>query len=555
MILWLFLRAIKLRKAVFHFNYPIYFFQRVEVKKKLLNNLHSIIEYYCESEKQITENFWNLTYVEGFYLPIEIAGGLKMITNNSPSRSLILTILLGLVGVGVGIFSGFLAGANPKLLVLAVVAIGTVCYFFAKFEQAVLGLLILRSSLDVFSDQQVPAAFAIGLNILALLYVTVSLLTGRTIRTDKFWWFFAGWVMLQGIWPILCVLGGLGLGAFTLLDNIREWTRLFSWLMVYLLVLQLQGRLHPEKMISLLFISLIPPVSLGVMQQVSSLLFHTGEARIHGTFAHANNFVLYLLLFIALTWWKLRWAKQHWYWLLLLGLLTNLYVATGAVYGLVMIAVFVLTAILPKLKLSNAIAGIILLMAFAGLFFSTDYGIERVNQILQTPLLNSDIDISRAIVLSTSDFNSFNWRISQWYYLLQSWQNSPLLGYGLGTSNGFPNYYGLSPYPIPAHNDYVRALVEGGILGLFTFLSFLCIQGLHLIKLFWQAPRQSDQRDLCWTLFAVLIATSLGMLTDNVWSGTAFYFYWWTTLAIVGWNWNQLHSLEEVLVDQQNTKR
>ncbi len=458
-----------------------------------------------------------------------------MLTNQGRHSS-VLPLLIGLVGVGVGIVAGFLAGAKPLYLSLTLVAIPVVILFFTRFEQAVLGLLILRSSLDVFSAQQIPAAFAIALDVLTLLYLTIKLLTHQPIQTDWFWWFFAGWVMLQGIWPILCILGGLGLGAFTFLDNIREWTRLFSWLMVYLLVMQLRERLHPEKIISLLFISLIPPVILGLMQQLS----HTDGVRIHGTFAHANNFVLYLLLFIALTCWKLRSAKQRWYWILLLGLLANLYVATGAVFGLVMLATFLLTSILPQLKLSNAIAGVTVIVVLAALFFSTDYGHERFNQIMQTPLLNSDIDISRAIVLSNSDFNSFNWRISQWHYLLQSWQNSPLLGYGLGTSNGFPNYYSLSPYPVPAHNDYVRALVEGGIVGLVTFVTFLGIQGLHLLKLFWSAPRHSAQRDLCWSLLAVLLATTVGMLTDNIWSGTAFYFYWWTTFAIAGWNWNDL---------------
>ncbi len=462
-----------------------------------------------------------------------------MLTNQRRYSS-VLPLLIGFVGVGVGIVAGYLAGAKPLYLCLALVAIPVVILFFTRFEQAVLGLLILRSSLDVFSAQQIPAAFAIALDILTLVYVTIKLLTRQPIQTDWFWWFFAGWVMLQGIWPILCILGGLGLGAFTLLDNIREWTRLFSWLMVYLLVMQLRGRIHPEKIISLLFISLIPPVILGLMQQLSSLLSHTDGVRIHGTFAHANNFVLYLLLFIALTCWKLRSAKQHWYWILLLGLLANLYVATGAVFGLVMLATFLLTSILPNLKLSNAIAGVIVIVVLAALFFSTDYGRERLNQIMQTPLLNSDIDISRAIVLSNSDFNSFNWRISQWHYLLQSWQNSPLFGYGLGTSNGFPNYYSLSPYPVPAHNDYVRALVEGGIVGLVTFVTFIVIQGLHLIKLFWRASGDNNQRDLCWILLAVLIATTVGMLTDNIWSGTAFYFYWWTTYAIAGWNWNEL---------------
>ncbi|HEY9632035.1 MAG TPA: hypothetical protein V6D14_01430, partial [Coleofasciculaceae cyanobacterium] len=162
-----------------------------------------------------------------------------MLSNDRKSRFSLLALGVGVIGVGAGLVVGFLAGAQPVLPILALVAIAAVVFFFTSFEQAVLGLLILRSSLDVFSAQQLPAAFALGVDALTLLYVTVMLLTRQKVRTDGFWWFFAGWVLLQGVWVVLLPLGGLGLDGSVLLDSIREWIRLFSWVMVYLLVMQL----------------------------------------------------------------------------------------------------------------------------------------------------------------------------------------------------------------------------------------------------------------------------------------------------------------------------
>jgi len=77
--------------------------------------------------------------------------------------------------------------------------------YFADFERAVLGLLILRSSIDSFIAQQLPAAFALGLDALTLLYVTAMLLTRQNvlIRSGG----FAGWWVLQGLWVILCLWG------------------------------------------------------------------------------------------------------------------------------------------------------------------------------------------------------------------------------------------------------------------------------------------------------------------------------------------------------------
>ena len=228
--------------------------------------------------------------------------------------------------MGIGVFAGFLVGANPQLLGMGLVAVVLIIWFFAKFEQAVISLLILRSSLDIFFAQQIPAAFAIGLNALTLLYVTTQLLTGKAIKVDKFWWFFAGWVALQGVSVVLLSLGGLGLDSSYFPEVIREWVRLFTWLMAYLLIMQLQERMHPGKIINALFLSLVAPLTAALMQLVlpSSLLPPLlapralaitdieGASRINGTLGHANTFATFLIFFLGLTYWKLERSQRRW---------------------------------------------------------------------------------------------------------------------------------------------------------------------------------------------------------------------------------------------------
>jgi O-antigen ligase len=476
----------------------------------------------------------------------------RLATNYLPASP--LSFWVGVAGVIVGLVAGILVGAQPIYLFAGVVALAIIISFFADFERTAIALLILRSSLDIFSAQQIPALFAVGLAGLTLLYVAALFLERRTIHTDWFWWFLLAWVMLQGLWPILCALGGLGLDASPYLaDNVREWTRLFSWAMVYLLVMQMKDRVAPQKIIALLFFSLIPPIIVGMLQKYANSLLPSllalkkaevtshfvppdvvSGTRINSTFAHPNNFVLYLLLFICLACWQLlRGTKPRWLWVVLLFLMANLYLGTGAIFGLVMLVTALGIAIAPRLKLHNTLAGVLLLLLVVAVFASTDYGRSRLDGIAKTPLLNPDIDVSRAIIMSVSDYNSFNWRIAQWYYLLQAWLHEPWFGYGLGTG-----VY-LSPYDLVPHNDYVRALVEGGIVGLVTFVAILVAQAIRLLQLLRQAPKNSARWTLCWSLLALLIATSLGMATDNVWSGTAFYFYWWTVMSIAGWDWRE----------------
>lgn len=454
--------------------------------------------------------------------------------------SLGLGFWVGVGGVVVGTAAGMLAGINSVLLGTALGAVIVLVYFFADFEKAALGLLILRSSFDNYSEQQLPTVLSLGIDALTLLYVTVLLLRRRTVHTDWFWWFFAGWLMLQGLWPMLSVFGELGpLNIDVLPDINRELTRLFSLLMVYLLVMQLKDKLHPEKIISLLFLSLILPVTVALMQVLLPIsllptpLWPLGE-RIRGTLGHPNGLVTYLLLFIALTCWKLMRTRRRWRWILLLGLLAFLFVGSKALFGLTMFSVFVVVFIAPRANLPNLIGGVVLVVLTLALFSSTPFGQQRLSSVLSTPLFDPNFDVSRAVLTANWDFNSFNWRLAQWTFLLQAWQNSRIFGYGQGTS-----VY-LSEYHLYAHNDYVRALVEGGIVGLIAFLVFLGAQFLRLVQLVWCAPRGSAHRDFCLTLLALFLSIPVAMLTENMWSQTTFFFYWWTLFAIAGWNWEQL---------------
>lgn len=470
-----------------------------------------------------------------------------MLTDRRKSRSSRLALWVGLAGVGVGIVAGLLAGTKPVYLFLAPVAIAVVIYFFARFEQAVLNLLIVRSFIDCVLP--LPSVYAVGLNALTLLYVVVMLFTGRTVRTDGFWWLFAGWWLLQGLWVVLLPMGALGLDASYLSDSVREWVRIFSWLMVYLLVMQLQDRLPPQKVISRVLLAAVLPVAIALMQVfLPSLLpsffspnwgdtsggFQSAEAsRIRGTFGAPNGFATFLLLFIGLTWWKLGQTKQRWPWLILLGLLTFFFVGTKSLFSLMMLGVFVLVLIAPKLSLPHLIGGVLLFGGVIFLFGSTEFGQQRLESISNTPLLNPDIDIWRAILLSQGDNNSFNWRLSQWYLELSRWQDYPILGYGLGLSlpaagNGY----------LP-HNDYVRALVEGGVVGFVTFLIFLGAPVVRLVQLIRYARPESSQRKLCWILLAMALSIPVGMITENIWTHTALFMYYWSVFGVAGWDWRE----------------
>lgn len=447
-----------------------------------------------------------------------------------------------------GIAVGLMSGANPLYAGLLLLVPAATVFFFKNVEFSILALLILRSALDPFSERGVPGAFAIAFSALAFFYITARLLGKQPVQLDAFGWFFAGWILLQGIWVVLLPLGGLDMGREQLPAAIREWVRISAWLMAYLLMYQMKGRLRPEQVINGLFLALVIPVSTAFLQMIvpghllpSFLAVNVNQHdfRINGTLGVANTFVTFLILFIGLTYWKISTTKNRLPWFFLLGALVLCLVTTKVLVGIVMLVVLIAALVMPRLSFGNLIGAILLLTVMVGLFGSTEYGAERLTSVTQTPLLNPNIDVSRAILLAASDDNSFNWRIAQWSWLMDHWRHAPILGYGLQTTNLF------GPMFAWAHNDYVRVLVEEGIVGFILFLLFLGVQLLRLVRLIRSPFTERSQKSFCSVLIAFLLAAMVGMLTENVWSHTALFFYWFSLSAIVDWNWDEVQ--DEVL--------
>jgi O-antigen ligase len=438
-------------------------------------------------------------------------------------------------------------------LLVAVTCVGlVVCYlFFRFFEPTVIGLLVLRSALDIFSKQQLPALFAIGVDVLVVVYIFYLFITHQRINVDRFWWLIMSWFGFLSLWIILLPLGGLGSDSSVMGESIREWVRLLSGGLLYLLVMQLKGRIAPERLVNSLFLCVVIPVAIALLQVLPISLpailvakasdVGEGGSRVLGSLGHPNSFANFVLLFIALSLWKGEQAKQSIRWYGLAGLLVFLLLASQSITGLVMLTVFLAAYFLPRLSIKNLFL-VLTIIAVAGTLLATNDLGSRLGELSKTPLLNPDLDWYRAIALQNIDSaeygNSFNWRLAQWSGLLQQWRWHPWLGYGLGTAKS------VSPFNNTAHNDYVRFLVEGGIVGLIAFILFLFAQLSRLIQLYKASVPGSPRQRLAMTLTAFYIAALVGMSTGNVMVNTALFFYWWTLLAVLGWSWSSPSTLK-----------
>ena len=427
----------------------------------------------------------------------------------------------------------------------------------AFWTQVILCILLMRSALDLYSGKGVPAAFAIAVDLFVLAFVARQFILRRPVKIDRFWWLLMGWVALQGIWVALLPTGALGGTAFMAYEAMREWVRFFSLGLVYLLAMQLRDRIPPARLVSILMLSLVIPLFLaalqiarvdlpGFLQSDVGWKDFTGTGdRINSTLGHYNSFATFTLLFISLTLWRLQMSRRPFGWAILLAGLLYCLVATKSLTGLVMLIVFGALYFLPRLR-GKGLFGALALVVTLWLLLSTELGQERLLELNKTPLLNPDLTFHEAAVLQAADMkefrNSFNWRLLQWRGLLENWRLHPWLGYGLASTKELSNFNTTS------HNDYMRFLLEGGVVGLGLFLTFLVAQVTRTLQIMRRSLPGSPQRSLAQTMFPFSIALMVGMAAGNVMVHTATFFYWWVLLAILGWDWPRQFSAAAVPV-------
>lgn len=413
-----------------------------------------------------------------------------------------------------------------QLLILLIVAAVILAFFLKEIEISILFLLVLRSSLDFFTQLKIPAAYGVGIELLAIFYMVFCFIRNKSIQTDSFWWLLLGWTLFQGLWLFLMPLDALGFDATYLAESFREWLRILIWPTTYFLVMQLKGKVSPQKILSVLLLALPLPILLALFQ------LKNGIVRINSTFAHANAFASFLLLFMGIVWWKYKNSTRFkWLWITLLGIISFLLISTKALFVLMMLLVSLLVIIIPKLSLKSLIFGVLSFSLVISLFASTDYGKSRLESIASTPLLNPEISINRGILLSESDHNSFNWRLSHWHTVLKAWEKRPFLGYGLGLSK-----QSIDSKYLP-HNDYIRALIEGGVLGIFSYLVLWSLYLAQSIKVV-RSSTLDSHKDLSLVVAALVVAVLVGMVTENIWSHTVFFFYFSVLFAISSWDWS-----------------
>lgn len=423
---------------------------------------------------------------------------------------IIISLFLLISLVGLILFFG------PPLNYILVLCLFFSIIFFYKTKSIVYLLVFIYPLLTVLSEfttiQVWGTYFSIniwGIINLGLVILSIPYLFSRKDRI----------LQCRLLIPIMVFLGIFAISILfseLKLISIRSWIRYAMPAMVYFIILASFD--EPKKTNRLLRYTLccsfIIPFIFGVWQFATGDSSHiaSGFKRIYGTLGHPNRYAFFLVVLSLLSIYFIfeKNSKYTWLYFGLFGCMVISLFFTFARVGWVsfLVSISILGVLrYRKFYLFVLICGILLLMFLPSF---KDTGLSR---------LHPDASFWQRFELNEFGISLFKRR--------------PIFGIGLGnytlfsTSLGFiKQSYGMRTGVSP-HNDYIKFLVEGGIIGLLAYL-FIMYSALKLsINIF--KISNHTARNYGAFLISLIAAILVFGITDQGFGWGAFYF--WIFLA------------------------
>jgi O-antigen ligase len=438
-------------------------------------------------------------------------------TGNPLSEPILWLFLAALASAGVA-----LAMVLELSLFLPILISGGILALILLFRAPILllfGLIIVRMSLDYSSQFFSVTIYNITLTLSQLLGVGIALLGIMVLILKR-----KSLPSFPLNFPFLVIFLW---GAITLLyslypkNTLQELLRFFDlFALGFLAYATIETTRDFKHLLQAFFISSVLPVAFGLYQFVFNIGLvdeNVSILRIFGTFSHPNVYSLYLFAMIVFGGlYLLLFAESGLERLLTLALLSLLTIVLLLTFARVAwIALFLFVFLLALFRYRLLLFPIILFPIILYVFSPSIQ--ERVAESFR-----SDPD------------SSLVWRQTLWAdvtrYSIQ--EDRLLLGSGMDT---FPkvseSLRGTNHGPNDPHNDFVKFFVEGGIIGVIAFLTYLGSIGYLIIKRYRMSQRGSALRLAYGVLFIFFLTLELSALTDNIFKNTPVQWLFFTALG------------------------
>ncbi len=406
--------------------------------------------------------------------------------------------------------------------------------FLIDYELGFLALIVLRPAMDTFSQIDflnvgqfsLNLSSVVGLLVIAWILFYLIRRQQRVWKQPLFWPFF--------IFVIISVISLFYTPSLS--ATIREVVRIASIFFIYLMAgAMVVNRKGAARFLKAIALSSIIPITVALYQffTQTGLSFAGLNNRVYGTLVHPNAFATYLLIIFILGFGyflshRQEGIKKHG-WLIIgllltIGLLILTYTRGAWIcFGII---VFIMGLKYYK-KVLVALFGLAMFLLLFGptlnrfIFTNFDYDFSRNPVIQRLTEKNSDAE------------SSIDWRFKVWTEMSRKIADRPYLGYGFGAFPVIRQQFVKGMYEsTEAHNDYLRLVIELGLVGI---LAYLVILGKLVYNIFQHLRAKLPATDKAWLYSGLsLIAAVLVMsISDNVLQGTANMWLFWAGMAVL----------------------
>ena len=421
------------------------------------------------------------------------------------------------LALALGSLMAFLIATLPLEAAVASSVIGAfVLLALVDTRVAVLALLLVRATLDVTAT--VPLLSSAGsssVNANALTSLLVIALGSAHIALNR--------VNLRKV-PLFMPFAAFVVITFLAIGwapdkNLaaQDWLRGLSSLVLFVLVVDLMRTTADRRwVVRVILLSSVAPLLVGIYQLVTDNGNHDtpGFNRIYGTLAHPSPYAFYVLQLLPLAVVFLLHTRNR---IGRLGLMAMLPIMLFTIYATqtrgAWIGVLVMVMVVMWLRARWTLIFVPLILGAA--FFALPSVRQRVSGI------NSGECVSE-----TDCKSSVLWRQKQWEAALRSASPVKIATIGAGLRDVDVT---LGQF---THNEYVRLLVETGVLGLIATV-VLYKQLLDITIAGYRNEKRPYERDLMLAFLLVLVSRLVIAASDNILVLVVLEWYFWAFAAIV----------------------
>lgn len=411
--------------------------------------------------------------------------------------------------------------AISKILLLVLL-----CAFTTAFLKPKLGLLliiIVRPSLDILTTKPIIETDNFGLNLASLFAVAVILFAViiliKNLPKNKTLPLKYNWLVF-----IIIALASIFFSYNNFL-SLAESLRLLSILAIYCLAyVLLKSESDLKNLIIAIIVSAFIPSIFALYQFYTAtgltVPFEGIYNRIYGTFAHPNLFAYYLLLPLTLSLYTFLNNNKK-----------DLFKKVNNILYFLLAAFFII--ILTFTFTRGAWLSLLIIMIIIGVFH---YRVLLVSALIFAALAYffiAPINYRVNDLISGRAGNSIEWRLNLWRDVREYITEQPWLGHGAGTANDLIlDKRGEQLGSSDPHNDYLKIIIENGLIGLLAYLLLIAGLFINLIKKYSLAG-QTQFKILILMTIALAIAFYLMSAADNILRNTALMWSFWALMGAV----------------------